>query len=245
IALAHALIGARILRSSNCPLIPALSLKSRQAQSENFESACASGRLLTSPAAKLSLQFESAMSRLRFSSIRMHPRVVALGTALFLLLSLPPPSVRASDTNVPATPPSHQEDTNSQEMLRVYLQLQEQLHATQLAIEENRKEAKEVAVQNAEILANRLHGIEAALAAQRARELEAMQSSNRVMLIVAGTFATFGFVVMLVIAYFQWRTVHGLAEMSTTVPGPRGLPAGEGPLVSIGPAEHGNLKLLG
>ena len=185
------------------------------------------------------------MSRLCLSRIRMHARIVALGISLSIFLAIALPLAQASDTNLPATPPSHPEDANSQEMLRVYLQLQEQLHATQLAIEQNRKEAREVAAQNAEILANRLHAVEAALAAQRARELEAMQSSNRVMLIVAGTFATFGFVVMLVIAYFQWRTVHGLAEMSTTLPGPRALPAPEVPLVSIGPAEHANVKLLG
>jgi tetratricopeptide (TPR) repeat protein len=151
----------------------------------------------------------------------------------------------ASDTNLPTAPVAHVEDTNTQETLRAYLQLQEQLHATQLAIEQNRKEAKEVAAQNAEFLAGRLHDIEGALATQRARELEAMQSSNRVMLIVAGTFAAFGFVVMLLVAYFQWRTVHGLTGISAAFSGPRALPPGDGPVVSIGPAEHSNVRLLG
>jgi tetratricopeptide (TPR) repeat protein len=175
----------------------------------------------------------------------MHRPFVALGTALALFVAINSPFAQASDTNLPAPSAAQQADTNSQEMLRVYLQLQEQLHSTQLAIEQNRREAKEVAEQNAEILANRLHAVEAALAAQRARELDAMQSSNRVLLIVAGTFATFGFLVMLVIAYFQWRTVHGLAQVAPVLPEARALPASEVPLLSIGPAEPPNNKLLG
>jgi tetratricopeptide (TPR) repeat protein len=186
------------------------------------------------------------MSKTCFACIGMnHFGLTFRIVAAFCLLAVSGPAGWASDTNLPAGPTAHLEDTNSQEMLRAYLQLQEQLHATQLAIEQNRKEAKEAAIQNAEFLTGRLHDIEAVLAVQRARELEAMQSSNRVMLTVAGTFATFGFLVMLLVAYFQWRTVHGLAEMSTTLPRARALPPPDGPLVSIGPAEQSNVRLLG
>jgi tetratricopeptide (TPR) repeat protein len=184
---------------------------------------------------------KSCFARIVMKDLGLTLRIVAA----FCLLTVNLPRCRASETNLPAGPAPHAEDTNSQEMLRAYLQLQEQLHTTQLAIEQNRKEAKEAATQNAEFLAGRLHDIEAALAVQRARELEAMQSSNRVMLIVAGTFATFGFLVMLVVAYFQWRTVHGLAGISSALPAPRALPPGDSPLISIGPAEHTNVRLLG
>jgi tetratricopeptide (TPR) repeat protein len=156
----------------------------------------------------------------------------------------------AADTNAPRTA----QDTNSEEVLRAYLQLQEQLHATQLAVEQNRREYQEAAAQNEEALANRLRAIEQALAAQRSRELDAMQSSNRVMLIVAGSFAVVGFVAMLIMAYFQWRTVNGLAELSATLPAGRalgfggGLPAlGTGELHIGNPAaaEQSNARLLG
>lgn len=188
------------------------------------------------------------MNKSSFASVRKS--CLALTTGILVALMFLGPanlrSARASDTNSAPATAAHTDDTNSQELMRVYLQLQEQLHATQLAIEQNRKEAKDAASANAEFLAGRLHDIETALATQRARELEAMQSSNRVMLIVAGTFATFGFVVMLLVAYFQWRTVHGLAEMSTALPAPRSLPPpGDGPLVSIGPAEQSSMRLLG
>ncbi len=143
------------------------------------------------------------------------------------------------------------EETNSQEVLRSYLQLQEQVHATQLALEQNRKEAQDAAVRNAEELGARLRSIETALAAQRARELEAMQSSNRVMLTVAGTFAAIGFLAMLLMAYFQWRTVSGLAQISSTLPSMRalelapGLGAADGHLLAAGPAALSSQRLLG
>ena len=143
---------------------------------------------------------------------------------------------------------------NTQDTLRAYLQLQEQLHATQLAIERNRKEADAAAAENAKAFAGRLQGIEQALTSQRAQELEAMQSSNKVMLIVAGLFAALGFLAMLFMAYFQWRTINRLAEISAALPvahalgpGPpvAALGAGDAHVVTVGPAEQSNQRLLG
>ncbi len=152
-----------------------------------------------------------------------------------------------ADTN---TAPTTVIDTNAQETLRAYLQVQEQLHLTQLAIEQNRNEARETAAQNSEILAGRLQTIEKALESQRTRELETMQSSNRVMLLVAGSFASVGFVAMLLMSFFQWRTVNRLAEISAALPpgaasSRPALVAGDSQVVSIGPAEQSSLRLLG
>jgi hypothetical protein len=61
-----------------------------------------------------------------------------------------------ADTNAA---PASVNETNNQETLRAYLELQEQLHLTQLAIEQNRKEARETSAQNSEILAGRLQTI--------------------------------------------------------------------------------------
>jgi tetratricopeptide (TPR) repeat protein len=154
---------------------------------------------------------------------------------------------QTSVTNAPRA-----DDTNS-EVIRTYLQLQEQIHETQLAIQQSRKEADKNAAESMGTLSDRLQSIEKALAAQRARELEAMQSSNRVMLTVAGTFAAVGFLAMVLMAYFQWRTIHGLAEISATLPSARGLgpapvlPAlglGDQPVVTSGPAELSSQRLL-
>jgi tetratricopeptide (TPR) repeat protein len=83
-----------------------------------------------------------------------------------------------------------------------------------LAVEKGRRAAEQAAAENAKILAARLQAIETALAGQRARELEAMQSANRVMLIVAGCFAGVGMIAMLLMAYFQWRAAGKLAELA-------------------------------
>jgi tetratricopeptide (TPR) repeat protein len=136
----------------------------------------------------------------------------------------------ADSTNAPV----QSGETNSQE-LRTYLQLQEQLHATRLAIESVGAEARQAAAQNAEELAGRLHALEQAVAAQRAKELEAMQSSNRNMLYVAGAFASIGCVAMLLMGYFQWRTVNRLAELSATMPSGVMALGSVRPIAALGP----------
>ncbi len=143
-------------------------------------------------------------------------------------------------------------EVSSQE-LRNYLQLEEQIQATRLAIERNHKEADTAAAQAANALANRLKSIEQSLLSQRASELQAMQSSNKVMLVVAGSFAAIGFVAMLLMAYFQWRTVNRLAEISAALPnaalalGPgrqmAALGTGAAHVVTVGPVEQSNLRM--
>src|SRR5262249_23609811 len=68
----------------------------------------------------------------------------------------------APTTNAPAA------NTNSLEVLRSYLQLQEQLHGVQLMIEESRKQAEAAAGLNAQAVANRLQVLEQSLAVERA-----------------------------------------------------------------------------
>ena len=166
-----------------------------------------------------------------------------------------------AETNSPAAMTGKADETNIQDALRAYLQLQEQIHATQLTIERNRKEADAAAADNAKAFANRLQAIEQGLALQRAQELEvmensskAMRSSNNMMLLVAGLFAAFGLLAMLSMAYFQWRTINRLAEIAAALPVARALgagppvatlAAGDGHVVTVGPAEQSSQRLLG
>jgi len=153
----------------------------------------------------------------------------------------------------PAPPPApdRAEETNAQDTLRSLLHVQEQLHATQLAIERNRRETDAAAARSAETLDTRLQGIAQALAAQRAQELETMQNANRVMLIVAESFAGLGFVALLLTAYFQWRIISRLADISAALPFTRAL--GAAPTLEVddthrlgpGPAPESNQRLLG
>jgi tetratricopeptide (TPR) repeat protein len=209
----------------------------------------------------------SGMSRIRRCTLRTAGRAKSLSfgrlkfsltipiacIVCFDVLFVAQTECRAEATNASVAAVAKPEDTNNLETLRAYLQLQEQLHLTQLAIEENRKEARDAASQSAQVLTERLQSIEKALSAQRARELEAMQSSNRVMLTVAGTFAAVGFVAMLLMAYFQWRTVHGLAEISAPItkrsldPGPTlaALAQGDPQVLTSAPVPEVNRRLLG
>ncbi len=145
------------------------------------------------------------------------------------------------------------EETNAQETLRAYLQLQEQLRVTRLAIEHDRLEAEAASTRNAEALASRLQAIEQSLASQRAQELEVLQSSNRLMLVVAATLAGAGLLTILLMAYSHWRTLNRLAEIAGALPagtairvGPAlpALDSGERGLVAASPAEQSNLRLL-
>ncbi|MSU59961.1 MAG: tetratricopeptide repeat protein [Pedosphaera sp.] len=105
-------------------------------------------------------------------------------------------------------------DTNSVDILRAYVQLQEQLHTALLAIEHNRQEADAAATRNAEALAARMQALQDSLAAQRSKELDELRGANRLMLIVGGSCAAIGFLAMLLTAYFQWRAITRLTEFS-------------------------------
>jgi tetratricopeptide (TPR) repeat protein len=160
----------------------------------------------------------------------------------------------AAETASPAPIPGRTDETNAQDTLRAYLQLQEQLHATQLAIERNRQEADAAAAENTKAFANGLQGIAQTLTQQRAQEPEAMQSSNRALLFVAGLLAAFGFLAMLFVAYSQWRTINRLAEFSAALPvadapgaesAVGALGAGDAPLVAVDPAQQTSQLLIG
>ncbi len=148
-----------------------------------------------------------------------------------------------------ATEPS----AGSNDTLRAFLQLQEQLHATQLALERNRQETEALAARNAEAVAARFQAIEQALTAKRTGELESleqrMQSTHRLLLIVAGTIATVGFLVLLLTAYLQWRAVARLAEFSALAEtaSRAALPTtgADAPLLGGGVAAQSNARLFG
>jgi len=182
------------------------------------------------------------------------PRLARQTAALITLIVGCLMSLAADPAFAPPSVPAG-EDTNTQETLRSWLQVQEQLHATQLAIERNRQESDAAAARSAEVLGNRLQNIEQALAAQRDQELQAMQSSNRVLLIVAGAVAGLGLLAMVLTAYFQWRTVSRLAEISASLPFSHALGAGpafagalgpgDGHPLALGAAQESNQRLLG
>src|SRR5579862_5449959 len=134
----------------------------------------------------------------------------------------------ADDTVSPAPAPSavvQSESTNSEALLQAVLLIQAQLQSNQWAIEQNERQITAAAVQNADALSNGLRRIESNFSSQAedfsarsARDLEAMQSSNRSMLMVAGLIGAIAFLGMLVSGYFQWRTGKVWGEISMLLP---------------------------
>jgi tetratricopeptide (TPR) repeat protein len=179
------------------------------------------------------------------------------------LLSFSSSGLDLEDTNAPAgaTTNKPEASSGSDQALRAYLQLQEQIHEAQLAIERNRQESEEAAIKTAKTVADRLQSIEQSLAEQRANELETarranetLQHANRTVLLVVSALAALGCMAILFTAYFQWRAVNRFTAASAIFPLGNGLgslravaalEAGENSLATLGPAEQAGVRLLG
>ena len=123
----------------------------------------------------------------------------------------------AADTNSVSTPTqstvAQPADATAQDALNGYLQIQQQLHETQMALEKSRGEAATEAQRNADAIA----GLEQKIAAQHDSEIAAVQSAQQLTLTLAGGFGAAGLAVLLLLVYFQWRTVSRFAELSAFV----------------------------
>ncbi len=95
-----------------------------------------------------------------------------------------------------------------------YFRLQEQLHATQLAMEQGQSAAVAAAKSNADVLAARLQSLEQSVAAQRATDSETARKTQQLTLFLAGVFGLAGLGIMLLMGFFQWRAFSQLAEIS-------------------------------
>jgi tetratricopeptide (TPR) repeat protein len=138
----------------------------------------------------------------------------------------------AALTNTPPKPA--EEGIEVQRVLRSYLQLQEQLHATLLAIEQARQEAGASARTNAEALTARLELLERALEIQRQNELAILQNSNRMLVTLAGVFLGVGFLILVGILLLYWRGQQRAADPPLLFPTGRSL-AGSAALAALGP----------
>lgn len=138
----------------------------------------------------------------------------------------------------------------SQETLRAYLQLQQQLHSATLAIEQVRQEAGEMARRNAESLATRLKTIEQTLTVQRSLEAENLQKTNRLALTIAGVVGGLGLVGMAVTAWVLLRALHRFAQMTLPLPAAHALAAPAPTVLAEGETQvlnlpAGSTRLLG
>jgi tetratricopeptide (TPR) repeat protein len=95
-----------------------------------------------------------------------------------------------------------------------YLEIQAQLHATQLAIDANRQLAAEDARKNADALAARLQSLEDTVAAQRAADAESARRSQQFTLLITMIFGVAGLAILLLMVFFQWRAFTQIAQVS-------------------------------
>jgi tetratricopeptide (TPR) repeat protein len=121
-----------------------------------------------------------------------------------------------AETDLISTPPTA--DTATQAVVNSNLQIQEQLHATLLAIESSRQQAEAEAATNTAALTARLQALEQTIADQRASEIEAARKTQQIALFMAGTFGLIGLGIMLLMVYFQWRVFTQLIKISTWQP---------------------------
>ncbi len=168
-----------------------------------------------------------------------------------LLLSGVLAPLRAETTNAPRLPAA---EASLSDLQNACLRLQEQLLTTQATLERNRQEAETSSERNAELLQTRLRLLEHALVGERARELDAFQDSQRLILVFAGVFAGVGLLVMLLTNFMQWRAVNRLAATTLSPPAPAfagicpqlaALGQGAGPLAPLNTGDAANARLLG
>lgn len=121
---------------------------------------------------------------------------------------------------------------------------------TLLAIEKMREATEAAARQHAAILESRLKGIEDQVARQREREFQAMQKSNRTLLVGIAGLVTLGVIGTALMGIFMFRSVHRLAEAvvqshSRPSPGLLGLEPEPRPYLSgIHPVDPSTTRLL-
>ena len=104
--------------------------------------------------------------------------------------------------------------TNTDAVANGYLQIQEQLHATRMAIEDGRMVAADEAKKNAEAIAARLEALEQSVAAQRNTDAESARKAQQFTLLLAGAFGLAGLGLVALLFYFQWRAFSQLAQIS-------------------------------
>lgn len=142
----------------------------------------------------------TVLSNTKFACLRQGGLILL---AIFCLLR----PAFASDTNAVFVP-------DAEDLLRSYLEIQGQLHATQRALETNRVEAKAAAASYQLRLEERLRLMEKTIADEHAEELGRIDHSERTILLAAGAFAVIAMLLLLLAAFLQWTAVNRLTSIA-------------------------------
>ena len=154
----------------------------------------------------------------------------ALCAAIFFLVA--GSALRAQTAGDAAAKAPTAEELSQIELLKSYLRAQEQLHAAQLALANNRIEAEASARAQAAAIAQKIDGLKAAMDAERERQQTELrrvnterereqaeaQRTNRTVLWIAATFSCVGLLAMLFAPLFQSRALNRLVEAAARTP---------------------------
>ena len=180
---------------------------------------------------------------------------VLCGSLLFLFGTRAVLLAQAAPETPPAAKTASPEDLSQAELLKSYLQIREQLQATQLTIAKDRLEAEAAARAQTAAITEKLESIKSAMEAERERhrvetdqanaereryraemlrinteherQRAEMERSNRFVLWIAGAFGGLGLLAILITPLFQWRTLNRMTEMVAPRPQlPPGAPQG-------------------
>ncbi|HEY5232042.1 MAG TPA: tetratricopeptide repeat protein [Verrucomicrobiae bacterium] len=105
--------------------------------------------------------------------------------------------------------------TNADSVANSLVQLQAQLHAAQLQIEQGREENSALAQSNSDAMNARIAQLEQAISTQRAGDAEVARRTQQLTLYLIGSFGFAGLAILLLMGYFQWRAFSQLAQTSS------------------------------
>jgi len=114
----------------------------------------------------------------------------------------------AQDTNSAATPAPATADT-----INAFLQIQAQLHETQMMVESNREQTIAVLERNAEMLTTDIQMLEKTVADQRSNEAESSRRVEQTMLMVGGI-GMLALAAVVTMVFLQLRTATRLIELA-------------------------------
>ncbi len=178
-------------------------------------------------------------------------KTAGLAVCILLLTACLSGKAVAQGTNAPGDADeksAEQAVVEGHQTVRSLLEIQEQIHSTQMAIEKNRQESEASSENTAQILEARLSRLEKSIANQRYDELKQIEHADHMMLVAAGCFAGVGFLVLLVSAWLQWSGVNRLAAVTASLPNYQSLQSlnlGDGGIGVSKAVEQSNALLMG
>jgi tetratricopeptide (TPR) repeat protein len=132
-----------------------------------------------------------------------HQKILAVWALAFLAIQ-----VMAVDMNSSV-------NTTNDALTANLLQIQEQLHTTQLAIQQNQQITADTSKNNAELLAVQLQSLTQAIALQRDSDVESSHKTLQWTLLVMGAFGLVCLGIMMVMVYLQSRAFTQLTHISS------------------------------